>query len=86
MEGRIVCSKAGRDKGSFLVVVREEGGFLYVADGKERPLENPKRKNKKHLALTNTYLEKNSCLTNKSLKRELAVYRDRAAKEDAENV
>lgn len=86
MEGRIVCSKSGRDKGLFLVVVRDEGGYLYVADGKERPLERPKRKNIKHLAMTNTFLEKNSYLTNKSLKRELAVYRDRTAKEDAENV
>ncbi len=86
MEGRIVCSKAGRDKGYFMVVVKAEDGFLYVADGKERPLERPKRKNAKHLAMTNTYLEKNSYSTNKSLKRELAVYRSRAAKEAAENV
>ena len=49
MVGRIVCSKAGRDKGYFMVVVKQENGFLYVCDGKERPLEHPKRKNEKHL-------------------------------------
>ena len=46
MIGRIVCSKSGRDKGYFLAVVKEEDGFLYVCDGKERTLEKPKRKNR----------------------------------------
>ena len=76
MVGRVVCSKSGRDKGYFLVVVNEEDGFLYVCDGKERPLERPKRKNPKHLALTNTVLGKSSYSTDKSLRRALAVYRD----------
>lgn len=76
MVGRIVCSKSGRDKGYFLVVVKEEDGFLYVCDGKERPLNRPKRKNPKHLALTNTVLDDSSYSTDKSLRRALAVYRD----------
>ncbi len=84
MIGRIVCSKAGRDKGYFMVVVKIEGDFLYVADGKERPLERPKRKNAKHLTLTNTVLKNDSFKTNKSLKKALAVYRDSAKfKEEA---
>ena len=58
------------------MVVKEEDGFLYVCDGKERPLERPKRKNPKHLALTNTVLGKSSYSTDKSLRRALAVYRD----------
>ena len=84
MIGRIVCSKAGRDKGYFMVVVEIEGNFLYVADGKERPLERPKRKNAKHLMLTNTVLANDSFKTNKQLKKALAVYRDSAKfKEEA---
>lgn len=78
MVGRIVCSKAGRDKDYFMVVVKEEGDFVYVCDGKERPCDRPKRKNKKHLQFTNTVLEKNSYITNKSLKKAIAVYRDTA--------
>ena len=76
MVGRIVCSKKGRDKGYFLVVVKEENGYLFVADGKERPLEKPKRKNPKHIGATNTVLDENSYRTNKALRRALAVYRD----------
>lgn len=78
MIGNIVCSKAGRDKGYFMVVVKSENGFVYVCDGKERPLERPKRKNLKHLQLTATVLETDSFKTNKSLKKALAIYRDTA--------
>ena len=76
MIGQIVCSKAGRDKNYFLVVVKEEDGFVFVCDGKERPLERPKRKNSKHLSFTKTVLERNSFITNKQLRKALAVFRD----------
>lgn len=76
MIGRIVCSKAGRDKGYFMVVVEREGKFLLVADGKERPLERPKRKSQKHLCFTNSVLSEPEYKTNKSLRKSLAVYRD----------
>ena len=82
MIGRIVCSKAGRDKDYFMVVVAEENGFVYVCDGKERPLERPKRKNVKHIKLTATYLDENDYKTNKHLRKALAVYRDSAKKEE----
>lgn len=78
MIGRIVCSGAGRDKGKFLAVVGvAEKGFL-VCDGKERPLARPKLKNEKHLRFTNTTLEKEQLLTDKSLRRALAAYRGAA--------
>ena len=78
MLGRIVCSKAGRDKDYFMVIVKTEDEYVYVCDGKERPLERPKCKNKKHLQFTNTVLEIDSFKTNKQLKKALAVYRDAA--------
>ena len=76
MVGRFVCSNSGRDKGYFLVVIMEVDGFLLVCDGKERPLSRPKKKNPKHLALTNTVLSEDSYSTDKSLRRALAIYRD----------
>ena len=78
--GRVVYSKAGRDKGYFLVITEANENYVLVADGKERPLERPKRKNKKHLCFTNTVLGVDSYKTNKSLKKALAVYRDSANK------
>lgn len=75
MKGQIVCSKSGRDKGYFMVIVEQEEGIAFVCDGKERPLERPKRKNIKHLSFTNTILEEDSYKTNKSLRKALACYK-----------
>ena len=76
-----MCSKKGRDKNYFLVIVEEEGNIAYVCDGKERPLERPKKKNVKHLAFTNTVLDKDCFKSNKGLRIALAVFRDTADKE-----
>lgn len=76
MIGQIVCSRAGRDKGYFMVVVKENDGAVFVCDGKERPLERPKLKNPKHLCFTNTVLLEENFKTNKALRKSLAIYRD----------
>ena len=83
MVGQIVCSKSGRDKDSVLVVVGEDDLYVYVCDGKERPLERPKRKNAKHLSFTNTVLEEESFKTNKNLRKAIAIYKSRSFKEDS---
>lgn len=74
MKGRIVCSKAGRDKGKFMAVLETDGSFVYVCDGKERPIERPKRKNIKHIALTNSSLDITQFNSNRSLRKALKNY------------
>lgn len=49
MIGMFAISKAGHDKGQLYIIIKEETDFVYLADGKNRPLENPKKKRKKHL-------------------------------------
>jgi ribosomal protein L14E/L6E/L27E len=65
--GTIVISKAGRDKGRYAVVVGYDG-YALIADGKERPLANPKRKNPKHITLTDQTVNIEN-LTDKQLRR-----------------
>jgi len=51
--GRIVYSKAGRDKDKYFMildVLNEE--FVYLVDGDLRRLERPKKKKIKHLIFT----------------------------------
>lgn len=69
--GRVVYSRAGRDKGEFLVITGQADEFLLVCNGKDRPLERPKKKNYKHVGLTNTVLDSGSMSTNRSLRRAL---------------
>ena len=47
--GDVVRSVAGHDKGSLFLVVKEEGDFLWLADGKRRKFETPKKKRRKHV-------------------------------------
>ena len=48
--GSIVHSKAGRDVGKCYIIVRfDEKGYAFVANGSDRKLSAPKRKNVKHL-------------------------------------
>lgn len=69
--GQIVISKAGRDKGTALVVTAITELGVLVCDGKQRPLERPKRKNPRHLLPTAFHLDAQTMATNRRLKRAL---------------
>lgn len=48
--GQIVISNAGHDRDSHLVVIGHEGeNFVFVADGRLRTVEKPKRKKLRHV-------------------------------------
>ena len=47
--GDIVKSLSGRDENGYFLVLKAENGFVAVADGKTRRINNPKRKNLKHV-------------------------------------
>lgn len=71
--GMIVRSAAGHDKGNFLVITAVEGDFAFIADGKERKLEKPKKKRLKHLKLTNTVIDTDN-LTDKGLRKIISAF------------
>lgn len=70
----IVKSCAGRDKNSLLAVIGEKEGTVLVVDGKERPIERPKKKNVKHISYTGQSLSEEVFISNKSLRRALRAY------------
>jgi ribosomal protein L14E/L6E/L27E len=51
-KGCIAQSLNGRDKGKYFFVLSCDEGFAYIVDGKQRRLEAPKRKNRKHIRPT----------------------------------
>ena len=78
----IVVSTAGRDKDKVFFVLSEDGEFAYLADGKERKLEKPKKKRLKHLQLVSesdcraaAKLRSGEKLTNSELRKALAEFR-----------
>ena len=45
----VVISTAGRDQNTMFYVIGTEDQFLLLANGKDRPLDRPKRKKRKHV-------------------------------------
>ena len=45
----VVVSTAGRDKDELFYVIGEEPLYLLLANGKDRSLDKPKRKKRKHV-------------------------------------
>lgn len=74
--GTLVRSLAGRDAGECFVVLKAAGDFVYLANGKSRPLERPKKKRRKHLALTARTLTEEALRSNRALRAALGEHRD----------
>ncbi len=55
--GQIVISSQGRDKGAFMIIVGVEPSYVYLADGKLRKAEKPKKKKIKHIRPTHMICE-----------------------------
>ena len=45
----VVVSTAGRDSGEWFYVIAEDQTYLFLANGKDRTLDKPKRKKRKHV-------------------------------------
>lgn len=44
-------SLAGRDAGIICLILRDEDENVFIADGRDRRVETPKKKNRKHVRL-----------------------------------
>ncbi len=49
MKGQVVRSVAGHDSNEIFAVVGSDEKNVFICDGKERKVEKPKRKNRKHV-------------------------------------
>ena len=78
---QVVKALAGRDAGEWFVVLEVQGEFALIVNGKSRPLAQPKRKRRKHLALTKVALSNECMASDRKLK---AALREFAANCDKE--
>lgn len=78
----IVVSRCGRDSGMPMLVVGQEGdSILFLANGKHRRFERPKRKKRKHIEYraacdnwTRDKLRSTGRLSNSDVRKALALY------------
>lgn len=74
VKGRLVRSKAGRDKTRTFAVVAAEGCMLWLANGSKRSLAAPKRKKVRHVAPTATVLANELLKSDQLLSEAIAAY------------
>lgn len=51
MIGMLASSKAGHDRRQIYVIIGEDDEYVYLADGRNRTVDRPKKKNRKHIQL-----------------------------------
>lgn len=77
MVGFFAYSLAGHDKGEVYLIIEETKDYVYVVDGLIRPLNKPKKKNKRHIQI----IKKNgrhidiSSITNEDIKLFIKLYK-----------
>lgn len=70
--GDLVVCTSGREKDRLMCVTDFDGKYVYVCDGKERKLDNPKRKNPKHVVKTEKHFSDNMFSTDRALRKALS--------------
>lgn len=81
--GMLAKSRAGHDKNQIYVILKVDGEYVYLVDGKIRTIEKPKKKNKKHVQIIK-YIEKDfhdkikgMDIRNEEIKRVIKLYQAR---------
>ena len=70
MVGYLAYSIAGHDKDRIYLIIKEEADYVWLVDGDIRKLDNPKRKNTKHIQIIKKYGRETDCevITNEKIK------------------
>ena len=76
MEAKLARSTAGHDCGKIYVVIREEPGSVWLADGRYKTRNSPKKKNRHHIqVIKKECVSDPNALTDVEIKRLLKIYR-----------
>ena len=78
-KGQICFSKAGHDKGGAFIILHSDDTYAYIADGKLRTLEKPKKKKRIHIQISNEVnseimLENELYINDSHIRKALAKY------------
>lgn len=81
MTGMFATSKAGHDKGKLYIIIKEDEEYVYLTDGRLKPVDAPKKKRKKHIQIIKKTdsnirlsIEENREISNEEVKRAIKEY------------
>ena len=76
-------STAGHDCNEIYVIINSDSEYVYLADGKSKTVDKPKKKKKKHVQIIihfdqaiATKLSQNKLLINEDIKRAIKLYKN----------
>lgn len=80
-KGHYAISIAGHDAGSVYVILDSDADFVYLSDGRLKPINRPKKKKRGHLHYVNkkaeavmTKLDAGLPVTNEDIKQSIKAY------------
>lgn len=86
--GMLAVSRAGHDKDTLYVVWDVQDEYVWLVDGRLKPLDKPKKKKKKHIQIIYTIPEnlqekllQKETIQNEDIKRAIKTYLKRPLKE-----
>lgn len=65
MIGLLAWAKAGHDKDALYIIIEEKDDYVWLADGRIRTLEKPKKKNKRHIQICKKQTEELAAIQKK---------------------
>lgn len=68
--GMAAISMAGHDEGQLYMILKAEGEYVFLADGRLRTIEKPKKKNVKHIQIMKKVLLADGDCETKNIKNE----------------
>jgi len=81
--GYFGVSRAGHDCNEIYVIINNDSEYVYLADGKSKTVDKPKKKKKKHVQIIihidqaiKTKLSQNKLLINEDIKRAIKLYKN----------
>ncbi|GAV24666.1 hypothetical protein ciss_05990 [Carboxydothermus islandicus] len=81
--GQVVLSTAGRDCGNFYIIYRIiNDRYVEVVDGQHRRIENPKKKNVRHLKFLNYRFPDDGKLSNPEIRKFLKSFAEKGGELD----
>ena len=82
IKGAFVKSLAGHDKDCYFFILYESGEYVYLSDGKYRPMNRPKKKKRKHVEAVGMEgvtpgekIKNNKMVTDEEIKRFIKLFK-----------
>ena len=84
--GELVRSLAGHDKSEIYIIIETDGAYVYLADGRIRTLDRPKKKKIKHVEPLGAACSEAALVEDTQIRKIIKKYKKEEVKEEIGDV